>query len=239
MRGRRLLCGSSGRPGAVIPTPSRCGQDSASTPTARPRPPGGLEPAIAAGRVHDFDDVIAFIRGRLETVGPLGAAFAAAACQAAATSDGARLEELDTALDARTLSPATRTTSRQLGRQLPRTAATLRPDPRFVLLGKQPQQPLALAVVCAVFDLTPSDAALPVLRETVTGVAAAAVRLLRLDAVAAYAVSASLSGRLDELAATAGARSEDDAADLPAPAVPLLDLFAEQHTGRTTRLFAS
>lgn len=200
---------------------------------------GGLEPAIEAGLVRDLDDVTAFICGRLDTTGQVAAAFAAAACQAGRTADGPRLQDLDAALDARTPSPAARATSRQLGRQLLRTAPTLRSDPRYSLLGRQPHQPLALGVTCAVFDLTPHDVALVVLHETATGVAGAAVRLLSLDPAAAYAVLAGLTGKLDDLATIAAGRCDADTAELPAAAAPLLDLYAEQHTGRTARLFAS
>lgn len=200
---------------------------------------GGLEPAIQAGLVRDLDDVAAFIRGRLDTTGQVAAAFAAAACQAARAADGNRLDDLDVSLDARSPSPAARATSRQLGRQLLRTATTLRPDPRYALLGRQPHQPLALGAACAVFDLAPYDAALAVLHETATGVAGAAVRLLSLDPVAAYAVLADLTSRIDELATVASARCDQPGAELPAAAAPLLDLYAEQHTSRTARLFAS
>src|SRR5262250_851608 len=41
---------------------------------------GGLEAAIAAGRVRDLPDLAAFLRGRLSTAGLVAAAFAAAAC---------------------------------------------------------------------------------------------------------------------------------------------------------------
>ena len=158
-------------------------------------------------------------------------------CRAAQISDGARLDYLDAALDARSPSPAVRATSRQLGRQLLRTVTRLRPDPRYALLGRQPHQPLTLGVVCAVFDLSPHDAALTVLHETAAGVAGAAVRLLSLDPVAAYTVLAGHAHRIDDLAATASA--DHDGAELPAAAAPLLDLYAERHAARTGRLFAS
>ncbi len=200
---------------------------------------GGLEPAVEAGRVRDLAGVTAFVRGRLETVGHVAAAFAASACRAAHADDGDRLGELDAGLDARNPSPAARATSRQLGRQLVRTAAGMRPDARYALLGRAPHQPLALGGAFTVFGLDPRDAALSALHESATGVAGAAVRLLSLDPVAAHAVLASLTGRIDELADEAGARCTAPVTDLPAGAAPLLDLYAEQHAGRRSRLFAS
>lgn len=200
---------------------------------------GGLEPAIHAGWVRDLDDVAAFTRGRLSTVGRVAASFAAAACRTARMIDGARLHDLDVALDARTPSPAARATSRRLGRQLLRTAALLRPDPRYALLGREPHQPLTLGLTCAVFDLAPRDAALAVLHETATSVTGAAVRLLSLDPVAAYTVLADLASSIDDLAAAAAACSDYAPAELPSNSAPLLDLLAEQHATRSGRLFAS
>ena len=45
---------------------------------------GGLEAAVAAGRVHDLATLEAFLRGRLATAGLVAAAFAAAAAASAA-----------------------------------------------------------------------------------------------------------------------------------------------------------
>jgi urease accessory protein len=47
---------------------------------------GGLEAAIAAGRVRNLPDLAAFLRGRLSTAGLVTAAFAAAACARAQPS---------------------------------------------------------------------------------------------------------------------------------------------------------
>jgi urease accessory protein len=200
---------------------------------------GGLEPAVVAGRVRDLDDVSGFVAGRLETVGVVAATFAAAACHAAYRMDRARLGALDAGLDARMPSPASRGTSRQLGRQLRRVATTLRDDQRLGLLGREPHQPLALGVVATVFDLVPKDAALAVLYETAAGVVTAAVRLLALDPLAAHAVVADLAERLDQLADQCAARREEEVDALPAGGAPLLDLGAERHAQRSGRLFAS
>ncbi len=199
----------------------------------------GLEPAVNAGQVRDLAGVTGFLRGRLETVGRVAATFAAAACRATHAGDGDRLDALDAGLDARYPSAAARATSRQLGRQMARTAAVMRPDPRYAGLGREPHQPLALGLAFAVFDLSPRDAALAVLHESAVGVAGAAVRLLSLDPVAAHAVVASLTGRLDELGDEAEAACGSPVVDLPADGAPLLDVYAEQHGARRARLFAS
>lgn len=200
---------------------------------------GGLEPAVAEGFVLGLDDLESFLAGRLETVGLVLATFAAAACRAADPADPKRLAELDWGLDARMPSPANRRTSRQLGRQLLRVVTTLRPEAGLERLGREPHQPLALGTAAAAFGLAAPDAALTVLHETVAGVTAAAVRLLSVDPLATHSVLAGFAGRLDELAEVAVAGCAADVAELPAFAAPLLDLFAERHVTRSSRLFAS
>lgn len=200
---------------------------------------GGLEPAVAAGRVRGLADLEPYVTGRLDTAGAVTATFAAAACHSAYPLEVGRLGALDAALDARMPSPAQRRTSRQLGRQLLRVVGSLREDDRFALLGREPHQPVVLGVAAAAFGLAPRDAALASLHETATGVVAAAVRLLSLDPLATHAVLAGLAGRIDGLATAAAAECTVDVSELPAFAAPLLDLLAEQHAGRSARLFAS
>ncbi len=199
---------------------------------------GSLEPSIAAGRVHDLSTLESFLTGRAATVGLVTAAFAAASCRATHDHDSVRPTELDTALDARTPSPAQRATSRQLGRQLLRAATAISPDDRFTSLGTQPHQPVALGAVGAVLDLTPLEVALAALHESVAGPIAAAVRLMAMDPFATHAVLARLAPMLSELAQKA-THPHEDLDRMPALSTPLLDIAAEQHATRTTRLFAS
>lgn len=199
---------------------------------------GSLEPSITAGRVHDLTTLESFLSGRAATVGLVAAAFAAASCRATHDHDPARLAGLDTALDARTPSPAQRATSRQLGRQLLRVATAIAPDHRLDSLGARPHQPVALGVVGAVLGLTPRDTALAALHESVAGPVAAAVRLMALDPFATHAVLARLGPLLERLAQQAD-QPHGDLDEMPALSAPLLDIAAEQHATRTTRLFAS
>jgi urease accessory protein len=200
---------------------------------------GGLEPAMAAGQVRDLDAVRAFLSGRLETVGAVAATFAAACCAAASAEDRAWLAALDAGLDARMPAPAARATSRQLGRQLVRAVERVRPDQQVRLLGSEPHQPLAFGLAGGVFGLSVRDVAVAVLHDTAAGVVAAAVRLGSFDPLAAHAVLAGFAPRIDQLADAAAARHRAEVAQLPAYAAPLLDLYAEQHAHRRTRLFAS
>lgn len=200
---------------------------------------GGLEPAVIAGLVGDLPALQSFLVGRLRTVGLVTAAFAAAACLAIVHADTAELESLDAGLDARMPSAAQRATSRQLGRQYLRVMAAISPHPAYTALGREPHQPLALGVAAAALGLTPSSAALACLHESVAGPAAAAVRLLSLDPFGTHRILAQLAPMVDDLAATAALAAEGGVDHLPACAAPMLDISAEQHAGRGTRLFAS
>lgn len=200
---------------------------------------GGLEPTIEAGRVHDVASLESFLRGRAATTGMVAAGIAAAACAAVTDGDVTRLAALDLEADARVPSPAQRTTSRQLGRQLLRVLATIRPDPRYDLLGRTPHQPVVLGAAAASFGLGRVDAAMLALHESIAGPAAAAVRLLSLDPFDTHACLARVGQTLEVLAETATAASFGDLDDLPAASAPLLDLAAEHHTASQTRQFAS
>lgn len=198
---------------------------------------GGIEAAVHAGRVHDLPTLEAFVVGRAATTGAVAAAFAA--CAAGAAADPDRLSELDTEFDSRTPSPALRTASRALGRQLRRAVGSVRPDPRLDRLGDAPHQPIAVGVVAAVFDLGPRDAALGAAYESVAGPATAAVRLLGVDPFDVHALLARLTSQLDAIATAAARQVDASVADLPASGAPLLDIGAEHHAREGVRLFAS
>ncbi|MEO6020709.1 MAG: urease accessory UreF family protein [Knoellia sp.] len=200
---------------------------------------GGLEPMVANGRVHDVDSLESFLRGRAATSGLVAAGIAAAACGAVLDLDAERLTLLDDALDARMPSPAQRSTSRQLGRQLLRVMHMIRPDPRFDGLGRTPHHPVVLGVTAATFGLGRRDAAMLSLHECIAGPAAAAVRLLSIDPFETHASLARLGPYLESLADEAAAASHEDVDNLSAAGSPLMDLAAEQQTWHEKRLFAS
>ncbi|MFI5493778.1 urease accessory protein UreF [Actinoplanes sp. NPDC051859] len=192
---------------------------------------GGLEAAVAAGRVTDVADVGAFLHGRLVTVGLVAAAFAAAAC-----ARPGRWHTLDEGLDARTPSPALRRASRAQGRALLRAGRAMWTLP---LTGREPHHPVALGVVAAAAGAGPLEAAVAAAHGSIAGPASAAVRLLGLNPYAVHAELARLAGACDEVAADAAARIDDLADDLPAAGAPLLDIGAELHATWEVRLFAS
>ncbi|WP_431677348.1 urease accessory protein UreF [Kitasatospora sp. KL5] len=197
---------------------------------------GGAEAAVKAGRIHDTDTLAAFLTGRLHTTG-----LTAAALAAAAAAPDADLAALDEAADARTPSPAQRTTSRRLGRQLLRAARAAWPHPVLDRLHtahpRGAHQPVALGTTALAAGLTPAEAAALAAYESVNGPATACVRLLGLDPYQVAAVLARLAPDLDTTAAEAAAAAARGT--LPAASAPLLDLYAEQHSSWKVRLFAS
>jgi urease accessory protein len=192
---------------------------------------GGLEAAVAAGRVRDIDGLAGFLRGRLATAGLVAAAFAAAAC-----ARPADVEALDDGLDARTPSPAQRAASRAQGRALLRAGRAMWPLPA---VPAEPHHAVALGVVARVAGLAPAEAALLATHGAVAGPATAAVRLLGLDPYAVHALLAHLAGDCDRIAAGAAATVDEPVDALPAAAAPLLDIGAEAHARWEVRLFAS
>ncbi|BFU43756.1 urease accessory protein UreF [Krasilnikovia sp. MM14-A1004] len=197
---------------------------------------GGLEAAVAAGRITDLVGLAGFLRGRLATSGVVAAAFAAAAC--ARTPEWAAL---DAGLDARTPSPALRRASRAQGRALLRAGRAIWPAPqlRTTSTGAAPHHPVALGLVAAAAGLRPREAAVAAAHGTLTGPASAAVRLLGLDPYGVHALLADLAGACDRIADDADAGAGDPVDGLPAAGAPLLDIGAEFHATWEVRLFAS
>jgi urease accessory protein len=196
---------------------------------------GGVEASIRAGRVPDVCSLEWFLSGRATTSGAVAAAFAVAA----RTADAADLPLLDAELEARMPSPAQRTVSRTLGRQLRRTVHRVRPHPMLEQLDETAHHPVVIGVVARAFGMQPRDAALWVLHEAVVGPATAAVRLLSVDPFTVHSVLARLTGLIDELADTATMYAHTPFAELPALSAPLLDIAAECHAREAVRLFAS
>lgn len=222
---------------------------------------GGLEAAVAAGRVTDLASLEAFLAGRLATAGLVGAAFAAAAHRVAmpemvgsahparsarppagsAARSGA-LARLDAELDARTAAPALRAVSRRQGRALLRAGRTIWPDARFADLPATPggaHQPLVLGLLCAAAGLSRLETATIAAYGTLTGAASAGVRLLGLDPYQVQALLVGLADACDGTAADAARAADDPPERLPAAAAPLADIHAEIHATWEVRLFAS
>ncbi len=202
---------------------------------------GGAEAAVRAGRITDAGSLEAFCRGRLYTSGVVAASVAAAAVL------GVDAGELDSALDARTPSPALRGVGRKLGRQLLRAGRAAWPSPELDgLAGRFPKgahQPVVLGVVARAAGLGALDAAYCSAYEGVSGAATAVVRLLGLDPFEATGVLARMAGDVDLVARdaveVAGRVGSKGVEVLPARSGVLLEIGAEGHAGWAVRLFAS
>jgi len=224
----------------------------ARTPSGGYAHSGGLEGAVAAGL--RAADVRAFVSARLRTVAAVDASFAAAACGDERESAGptdrrihARLA-LDAELAARTPARPQRLAMRAVGRGLLRVGRMLwADDPLLAAYARASEwtpRPVVLGLLAAAGGLTPVEAARLTLYEDAAGVAAAAVKLLPLDAAETTAWLASLAGEIEAGAATAARAAADAAAAgspaaLPATATPALDLLSLTHHESEGKLFVS
>jgi urease accessory protein len=196
---------------------------------------GGLEAAVADGLRADH--VPAFMRGRLATVASVEAALSAAAVLAGGDLD--ELLALDEEALARCVSPVLRTASAALGRAVLRTGLQLFPAaPTLVAyrsVSAHTPRPVGFGAVAQVAGLDPADAALISLHEDAATVAAAAIKLLPVDAGAAASWVAALAPELERLSLEAAACALRD--ELPSLSAPLVELRSiTDHGGM---LFAS
>jgi urease accessory protein len=202
---------------------------------------GGVEEAVADGRVRDLEALGRFLVGRLWTVGRTDAGIAAAAWVEAGTA-APRWCALDDEAAARSASAVVRRASRAMGRALLRAAEASWPGDwaRGVrtAVPRGPLQPVALGAAARAAGVTREDAALVAAQSSVAGPAAAAVRLLGLDPLEVAALLARLAGDVEDVAAST-ASTGGDWHTLPAGAAPLIDVGAEHHASREVRLFAS
>ncbi|MGE0794759.1 MAG: urease accessory protein UreF [Acidimicrobiia bacterium] len=195
---------------------------------------GGVESAVADGRVVDVPTLAAYLLGRLHTTGLTDAALAAATVRHID-----RLDELDAEADARIAVPALRVVSRRLGRQLVRVAGRCWPSATLASLPDAPHQCIALGVVGVAAGLEATDVARLAVHHAVTTPAQAAVRLLGLDPFAVAALTAELAAEGEGVVEVALAAAAGPIADLPARTGPLVEIAAVEHAALPTRLFAS
>jgi urease accessory protein len=208
-------------------------------PTGAHAHSAGVEASQARGDVRSVADLERFLDGRLSTIAPVEAAFAAAACRGADP-----LPELDHELTIRAPSPRLRAVSRTLGRQLMRPAERAWPSNRYAVLRSVhpdgPMQPVALGVVAEAAGLAPVDAALCSLHHLVGAITTSAVRLLGLDPFDVHALAARLAPQLEALASEAAHQASTCSPEqLPATTSVLADILAEDHATWEVRLFAS
>lgn len=214
-------------------------------PTGAHSHSGGVETAVETGVLSTLDDLASFLRGKVQTAGPMLAGCAAAACALAAdgTEDWTPWDE---AVSVRILVPALRTASRAQGAAMLRTALRMWPVAPLVGLRRigRPHQPLVLGAAVAAAGGGPADAAALALHHLVGGACSAAVRLLGMDPIDVAATQAALAPLLAEVAGNARQAGETavstmDPTVLPADGSPLPDLHAVRHAQQEVTLFAS
>ena len=216
------------------------------TPSGGHAHSGGLEAAVASGLVRDAISLHGWLTGRLETVGRVDAAFAAAGWALAAAGDvaGPAWVALVDEYWARTPAAAVRDASRAQARGVLRAGRAMWPGPSVAAASAVPggvPWPLAFAAVAADAGVGLEELSVGAASATVTGPAWAATRLLGLDP---YQVARCLTELAVRVAAVASAsrrwgRPGLDPTDLPAGSAPLLDIGAERHATKEARLFAS
>ena len=200
---------------------------------------GGVEEAIATGRVVDDRTLEDYLLDRLRTSGLVGAALAAAA----ATATAASLPVLDAEADARMPSAIARALSRSQGRGLLRIAksAWAAPSPTIAWtdLGARPHHAILIGCCAQAAGLPAAEAALVFAYQCVTGSATAAQRLLGLDPISVAVLTLAMAPSIDAVARAATEAARGPYRDLPDVADYTLDLNTEAHAARTNRLFAS
>ena len=194
---------------------------------------GGVEAAIADGRVRDTSSLREFAAGRLTTVGLIEAAFAAAVV---VRRDAVR--ELDAELDARLIAPPTREASRRLGRSLARVASRCWPDPVW-LDASDVHQAIALGAACVASAVDAEGAASLAVHHAITTPALAAVRLLGFDPTEVAAMTTDLAAGGAAIVAEAVRAANGEPRDLPCLNGPILEIAALEHRDRPIRMFAT
>ncbi len=203
----------------------------------------GAESAVRYGDIVDAASLERYLRGRLWTSGTTDAAFAVRACAGATLGDhelSELLGALDGEYDARTASPRLREVSRQMGRQLCRSARAVWPHRALVTAGARPggcHQAVVLGLATAAAGGAPHDAAVLALHHMSAAVSTAAVRMLGLDPLAASATQARVAYDLEDILSDADRWALADPADLPARTGSLTEILAEEHGRWDARLF--
>ncbi len=207
---------------------------------------GGLEAAVASGLVGDASSLHGWLTGRLETVGRVDAAFAAAwwALAIAGQVVGPEWTGLVEEYWARTPAAALRDASRAQARGFLRAGRAMWPGPGVTAASAVPggaPWPLAFAAVAADAGVGLEELTLGAALAAVTGPAWAATRLLGLDPYQVARCLADLAVRVERVASASRrwGRPGLDLTDFPAGSAPLLDIGAERHALMEVRLFAS
>jgi len=203
----------------------------------------GLEQFVADGQVGDADDLRAFLRTALRRqVGRCDAVVLGAAHGTTEAGDLDRVAAADRRLTAATLAPEFRESAETAGERLLDVAAGTIEDPRIeayterVDAGEAPgNHPVAFGLVAAVEGISERDAVLAFAHAFVTGMLAAAQRLLRLGHTETQELLVDLRPDVSAAAKEAAKRTVEDLE----PFAPLLSIASARHERADRRLFVS
>jgi urease accessory protein len=217
-------------------------------PSGQPPHSGGVEVACATGLIKDPETLRAFLRGRLDTAGTIGAYVAAAVCARSVDlpAKPTLWRTVEAELDARIASPAARLASRRQGGEALRLALTINIDPRLDSLARatvgysqQPHHPVALGAIGAVAGASPKEAAASAAWASVSGSAFAAQQILHLEPGQVAEIGVDLVPDVESIATAAAAAVGRPLSELPCFAAPALAYLAEEHAARVESIYAS
>jgi urease accessory protein len=197
----------------------------ARTPTGGFAQSGGIEPARLP-----IEQIPAFLRGRLGTVGSVDAAVAAAAAR------GSDPILLDMEWAARTPAEPLRRAAGRQGRALLRLAAHVRPGALddYATTSESTPRPVVLGLLGRALDLGPLAIARVCLYDDAATCCAAIPKLYPIDAATVAGWLVELAPLIDQLAQRVATASA-----LPTSSAPLLDVRAVLHATDTRRLFVT
>ncbi|MEP9382085.1 urease accessory protein UreF [Nocardioides cheoyonin] len=197
---------------------------------------GQLEAAVRDGLTAA--EVPLLLRARLGTVARVEAGTAVVGLHHLRA--GLPLGPVLDAWAARTPARAMRESSRTLARAHLRLAVRLWPDSSYVSLVRGLPggcRPLALAAAAGAGGLAPDALARLVAYDDLQTVSSAALKLLPLDPADAAGWVHDALPAAEQVAAEVAALTVPE--DIPAPAAPMLDLWAQAHATTTRRLFSA
>jgi urease accessory protein len=203
----------------------------------------GLEQFVADGRVEDADDLRAFLTTALRRqVGRCDAIALRAAHAGAGDDDLDQAAAADRRLTAATLAPEFRESAETAGGRLLDVAVSTVEDPRVAAYaervdsGSAPgSHPAVFGLVAAAEGIGPREATLAFAHAFVTGLLAAAQRLLRLGHTETQELLVDLRPEVSAAADEAADRTLDDLE----PFAPLVAIASARHERADRRLFVS
>lgn len=205
-------------------------------PTGAHTQSAGAEPAMRNGVA--VNQIPALIAARLRTVTAVEAGTAVVARHFILTGRIDELPAVDTAWQARTISPALREASILAARGYQRLLNSLwpgGPEVRALATVRTPGRAVVLGVIAAVSGLSAGQLVRLIANDDAATIAAAVLKIDPVDPVRTTRWVLDAHPQIQALAVRLAALTEID--DIPADAAPLIEEWAELHHTTTQRLF--